>query len=279
MPHEPTRDPGSLKQGIDEGKQVDCVYLDLKKAFDRVPHSALLKKLEAHGFQGKVLRWIKNFLKDRTQRVRVGDAVSQWEPVRSGVAQGTVLGPILFLVFINDLGDDLESTIQIFADDTKVYRIVEAESDNEKLQGEILQLQRKAASYGMEYNGDKCVVMNVGKVNNSFEYHLINEKGERIMLKNIKCEKELGEKVHGDLKVEEQVKVAPGRASVSMRQMKNTFKYMTPEIFKTLYCSHVRPHMEFSIQSWSPYLKKDVEKHEKLQRRATKLVRGIRNRP
>ena len=99
------------------------------------------------------------------------------------------------------------------------------------------------------------------------------------MLKNIKCEKDLGVKVQCDLKVEEQVKVASDRASLSMRQMKNTFKYMTPEIFRTLYCSHVRPHMEFSIQAWSPYLKKDVEKLEKVQRRATKLVRGIRNRP
>ena len=92
---------------------------------------------------------IEHFLKDRTQRVRVGSEVSEWEQVKSGVAQGTVLGPVLFLVYINDLSDDLESTMQIFADDTKVYRIINSTDDCEKLQEEILRLQRKASAFGV----------------------------------------------------------------------------------------------------------------------------------
>ena len=110
---------------LDEGSPVDIICLDFKKAFDKVPHQRLLLKLKAHGIGNGMINWIEKWLIDRRQRVvpRVVDGeVSNWKAVLSGVPQGSVLGPILFLIYINDLDDDITSKVLKFADDTKVFR-------------------------------------------------------------------------------------------------------------------------------------------------------------
>ena len=109
---------------IDVGTSIDVVYLDFLKAFDKVPHRRLLVKLEAYGINGKVLRWIEAFLSGRQQRVNVRGAFSEWSAVTSGVPQGSVLGPILFIIYVNDLPDCIQSYLNIFADDTKLVPFV-----------------------------------------------------------------------------------------------------------------------------------------------------------
>ena len=106
---------------LDEGSPVDIIYLDFKKAFDKVPHQRLLLK-QAHGIGNGMINWIEKWLIDRRQRVVVDGEVSNWKAVLSGVPQGSVLGPILFLIYINDLDDDITSKVLKFADDTKVFR-------------------------------------------------------------------------------------------------------------------------------------------------------------
>ena len=106
---------------IDDGKLVDVIYLDLQKAFDKIPHRRLLTKLEGYGVHGQILCWIEDFLSNRTQYVSVGDEHSDDAPVTSGVPQGSVLGPTLFVYFINDMPDVINCLIKVFADDTKVY--------------------------------------------------------------------------------------------------------------------------------------------------------------
>ena len=103
---------------------MDVVYLDFQKAFDKVPHQRLLIKLKAYGIGESMINWIQAWLTDIRQRVIVEGEISNWKPVLSGVPQGSVLGPILFLIFINDLDDDLSSKVLKFADDTKVFRTV-----------------------------------------------------------------------------------------------------------------------------------------------------------
>ena len=107
---------------LDEGDPLDIIYLDFAKAFDKVPHKRLIKKLEAHGIAGNVSRWIKNWLTDRRQRVNINGKTSNWANVLSGVPQGSVLGPLLFLIYINDIDDGIISKIWKFADDTKICK-------------------------------------------------------------------------------------------------------------------------------------------------------------
>ena len=106
---------------VDEGSPVEIIYLDFNKAFDKVPHQRLLLKLKAHGIGNVMINWIEKWLIDRRQRVVVDGEVSNWKSVLSGVPQGSVLGPNLFLIYINDLDDDITSKVLKFADDTKVF--------------------------------------------------------------------------------------------------------------------------------------------------------------
>ena len=129
-----------ITKWVDDGSPVDVVYLDFQKAFDKVPHQTLLIKLKAYGIGESVINWIQTSLTDRRQRVIVEEEISNWKPVLSGVPQGSVLGPILFLIFINDLDEDLSSKVLKFADDAKVFRTVKTDTDKETLQNDLTKL-------------------------------------------------------------------------------------------------------------------------------------------
>ena len=125
---------------LESGNSVDVVYLDLRKAFDCVPHRRLLSKLQSYGITGKLLDWIENFLIDRKQRVYVRGSSSDWVNVTSGVPQGSVLGPTLFIIFVNDMPNVINSILLMFADDTKLYRTIDSPQDHNILQHDIDQL-------------------------------------------------------------------------------------------------------------------------------------------
>ena len=121
---------------LDRGEPVDAIYLDFKKAFDTVPHERLLNKLDSYGVCDNIRRWVSGFLHDRKQCVSLNGHTSKWSPVTSGITQGSVLGPVLFVVFINDL-PDADNTIRIFADDTKLYGPVTSDQDRKQIQVDI----------------------------------------------------------------------------------------------------------------------------------------------
>ena len=125
---------------VNEGSPIDIIYLDLKKAFDNVPHQRLLLKLKTHGLGNGMINWIEKWLIDRRQRVVVDGEVSNGKSVLSGVAQGSVLGPILFLIYINDLDDDITSKVLKFADDTNVLRKIKSDTDRQQLQDDLNKL-------------------------------------------------------------------------------------------------------------------------------------------
>jgi ribonuclease P/MRP protein subunit RPP40 len=140
-----------VTKAVDEGNAVDAVFLDFAKAFDKVPRKRLLSKLRAHGVAGNLLRWIANWLMQRRQRVVLNGRASGWQSVLSGVPQGSVLGPILFLIFINNLDVQaaLITTVKKFADDTKLGQVVRTDQDRIALQNCLNKLTAWADTWGM----------------------------------------------------------------------------------------------------------------------------------
>ena len=176
-----------INKWVDEGSPVDVIYLDFQKAFDKVPHQRLLLKLKSHGMGNSIINWIEQWLNDRRQRVVVDGEVSSWKPVLSGVPQGSVLGPILFLVYINDLEEGVTGNILKFADDTKLFRKTKEIGDKQKLQDDIDKLVRWSEKWQMLFNFGKCKCLHTGPGNTGMNY----EMGGSILSKTVK-EKDLG---------------------------------------------------------------------------------------
>ncbi len=148
-------------QQLDDGREVDVVYMDFKKAFDSVPHERLLAKLEGYGVTDPMLGWIRSFLSDRTQRVVVRSAASPWRPVTSGIPQGSVLGPVLFVIFINDLPGAVESSLYLFADDSKISRPILSALDRDILQQDLNKMHSWSEDWLLSFHPEKCKVMTV----------------------------------------------------------------------------------------------------------------------
>ena len=150
---------------IDKGKPFDCIYLNFAKAFDKVHHFRLIKKLKAHGVDGNIAKWIFSWLTGRRQHVVINDVSSSWGNVISGVPQGSVLGLLLFLIYINDIDTDLFSKICKFADDTKIGRVVATEDEVQLLRDDLKNLAKWAIDWQILFNVEKFVVMHIGTNN------------------------------------------------------------------------------------------------------------------
>ena len=257
---------------VDEGIPVDVIYLDFAKAFDKVPHTRLIKKLEAHGISGKVSLWISNWLSNRKQRVSLNSNLSGWSDVLSGVPQGSVLGPLLFLIFINDIDDELSCKIIKFADDTKICRNIINNNDAISLNQDLKKLAEWADKWQMQFNVDKCVVMHLGRNNSRHEYTL----GETV-LRTTDLEKDLGVMISSNCKVSEQCSKAVKKANSMLWLLNRKIKFKSKDNITRLYKALIRPHLEYCIQAWNPYEKKDVDLLEGVQRRALRMIYGYRD--
>ena len=259
-----------VEEMTDNGDCVDAVYLDCSKAFDTVPHDLLLLKLKCVGIDGRTLNWIKDFLTNRQQRVQVKDCCSEWRGVWSGVPQGSVLGPTLFLVYVNDLLDGLRSKGKLFADDVKIYRRMMSPGDRDQLQDDLQKLDEWSSKWKLKFNRDKCNVMHIGRKNPCYNYTMSGST-----LSTTSQEKDLGIIISSNMKPSAQVTKAAASANSMLGRIKHTFTCLDRETLPALYKALVRPRMEFAIQAWSPYLRKDISKLERVQRRATKLIPSI----
>ena len=259
----------------DQGRPMDVIYLDFAKAFDKVPHRRLLAKFKAHSIQGKVLDWIENWLADRKQRTVLNGAESDWSDVGSGVPQGSVLGPLAFIVFINDI-DLVCNFIKLmnkFADDTKAANTILTDKDAEDLQDCLHRLVTWADTWGMEFNVTKCKVMHVGRNNPRSEYSM---SGTR--LTTTEAERDIGVMVHHSLRPSTQCSEASRKANVVLGQISRSFHFRDRFTFVKLYKQYVRPHLEFSVPAWSPWTQGDKETLEKIQRRAVRMISGLQGK-
>ena len=250
---------------VDQGYPIDVIYLDFQKAFDKVPHKRLMLKLRALGIVDEIYCWIEDWLKDRKQRVILLGANSDWIGVKSGVPQGSVLGPLLFLIYINDIDEGVASGLLKFADDTKIFGVVANNEDIKKLQGDLINLCRWSKDWLMLFNVEKCKVMHIGYNNKKVKYEMVDK------------EKDLGVIMQNDLKWNSQCTKAVKTANRVLGMIRRSFSYLNKDIALHLYKTLVRPHLEYCVQAWRPHLKKDIELMEGVQRRATKLVPSMRN--
>ena len=255
------------------GGVIDSIYLDFSKAFDCVPHKRLLGKLESYGIRGELHNWIKAFLSDRTHEVVVNGSTSPPSPVLSGIPQGTVLGPVLFVIYINDLLDDLSSEGLMFADDTKIYRQITSREDALTLQSDIDKLEEWSKIWKLHFNHKKCHVLTMGKLENiqcAYRYSVYSQEMEHVFE-----EKDLGVTIDADLKFEEHIASKVRTANAIVGQMRRSFSYLDCDTFKRIYTAFVRPHLEYGVAVWSPHLSRNINALENVQIRATKLVDGL----
>ena len=256
---------------MDEGKPFDMIYFDFQKAFDKVCHERLMVKLRAIGITGKVAEWVEDWLKGRKQRVVVQGEMSSWEKVISSVLQGTVLGGTLFNIFIDDIDMQvLWAIIKKFADDTKIARIVQSEEDARKLQEDIDRMYLWAQKWEMAFNTEKCKVIHVGKKNPRYKYKMGGAE-----LAEAEEEKDLGVLMDGTMKPSKHCETVAKRANATLGMIAKAFHYRSSQTLLPLYKTFVRPQLEYASVAWSPWLEKDIEMLERVQRRAMRMVTNL----
>ena len=260
---------------IDQGGTLDAIYCDFMKAFDKVPHKRLIYKLDKYGIKGNILGWIHSFLNGRTQKVNINGSFSTAAPVSSGIPQGSVLGPILFVIYINDLPDviDKNSFAYLFADDTKIFREIKSQADIDILQKDIDKLVEWSNLWLLKFHPDKCVHIGIGinrKQDNSYRYKMEDKN-----LKISSCEKDIGVFIDSKLKFEEHINHAVNKANRVLGIARKTFDYMDIKTFNHIFKALVRPHLEYAAPIWFPHHNRLKEMIENVQRRATKMVPGL----
>ena len=161
-----------ITKSLSEGFSVVIVYLDFIKAFDMVPHQRLIQKLKGYGIKDDLLKWVQSFLSERRQRVVLGDISSSWANVTSGVPQGSVLGPLMFVMFKNDLPEVIEGFCKLYADDSKIIRVIEDDSSADILQRDIDSVTNWTKEWLMKLNSSKCKVMHFGNKNARSDYFI-----------------------------------------------------------------------------------------------------------
>ena len=262
---------------LDNDIQTDAAYMDFRKAFDSVPHKRLINKLKAYKIDGQILKWIISFLSDRTQYVKINNDCSSKLNVTSGVPQGSVLGPTLFIYFINDLPNVVNDTpIKIFADDTKVYHGITNKDDVSKLQNSIDAMYEWTQKWLLQFNKQKCKILHLGSKNEKNDY-FIGSDDQRITLEETDLEKDLGVYIDPNLDFKKHIKNTVKKASYTSYKILKNFTFKKAKIMVPLFKSLVRPVLEYGNVIWANGVKKYMTKIENVQRKFTKHIKGLSN--
>ena len=251
--------------------QVDVGVLDFSRAFDTVPHERLLRKLAHYGVKGPIHNWIRPFLTESTLWVSIDGASSPATRVSSGVLQGTVLGPLLFMIYINDFPDNISpgTTTCLFVDNCHVYWEVKGIDDQEVLQKDHQSLQEWATRWGMGFNAKKCNIIHVSR--NKPKHHFYCLCGE--ITQEVEYAKYLGVTISANLKWEKHIHDITSKANSTLHFINRTFRYSPESARQIVYFALVHSTIEYSCAVWDPHFKKDVDCLEMVNRRANWIVK------
>ena len=252
-------------------QQVDLILLDFSKAFDKVSHEKVLLKLHNYGVRGQTLKWIKSFLDNRLQSVVLNGSTSDAIPVSSGVPQGSVLGPLLFLAYINDLPQNISSKVRLFADDTAIYLALTSANESVTLQNDLKRLEKWELEWDMEFNPSKCQVIHVTKRKHLIptQYYL-----HGVHLESVSSAKYLGVDISNDLSWDAHINRSSNRANQSLGFLRRNIKVKSEPLKTIAYQTLVRPQLEYASEVWSPHTQTAIDQIEAVQRRAARWIKS-----
>ena len=255
---------------LDECLSTDVVYFDFSKAFDSVPHTRLLLKLQAYGINGQLLSWFKSFLTGRRQCVKINGVLSSWVQVSSGVPQGSILGPLLFSLYVNELPSLVSSQLLMFADDIKLYRTIRSSEDCLVLQNDINILLDWSKRWLLSFNILKCKVLHIGNAPYTGNYTIAGIQLE--LLDNIR---DLGIQIDSKLKFHIHTDMVVKKAYRILGLICKSFECKDSDVMVKLYKTLVRPIVEYNNVIWGPSYTLDNQKLERMQRKATRMIPSI----
>lgn len=271
-----------LTERMDNGCQVDVIYTDYSKAFDRIQHSKLIHKLSTIGICGDLLRWFASYIDNRSQAVVVNNYISSWVSISSGVPQGSLLGPLLFTIFVNDIDICFQnSKLLCYADDMKIISVISSLNDALKLQADLTRLEEYCIANCLDLNPSKCSVLSYNRKRTliKFDYSLAG-----VSLKRDIEMRDLGVVHDVKLKFDSHVDNILAKASKALGfVMRNSRDFTQENTLKTLYCALVRSNLEYASQIWSPRYATYITRIERIQRkfirymcfRSRKLYRSV----
>ena len=260
-----------IAKNLDNGNQTDMILLDFSKAFDKVNHTSLLAKLKHYGIQGQIHSWISCFLKERTQQVLLEGVSSSSSTVLSGVPQGTVLGPLLFLIYINDLPKFISpgTQLKLFADDSAIYRKITSQADHAILQHDLENLTLWEKEWSMQFHPDKCQLLSITnkKSPSTFTYTIHNTN-----IQPTTDAKYLGITLNNKLSWNTHIDNVCQKGNNTLNFMYRNFRTAGSKVKEQLYNTYVRPALEYSSSVWDPHTLDNINKIEKVQRRAARFT-------
>ena len=265
-----------ILQGLEQGLNVDTVYLDFSKAFDKVDKGILCQRMKDKGICGNLGIWLHNFLSGRVQHVVANNMKSFATEVTSGVPQGTVLGPLLFLLLIDSISDiNISAVIRLFADDTRATKIIKSEEDLEIFQDDLEELYQWQTENNMIFNGNKFEVMRYGKneeLKNTCNYLTPNAE-ELIERKEIV--KDLGIKMNDKANFNDHVNFVTSKVKQRAGWVLRSFRRRNPQFMKFMWKTFMQGHIDYCSQLWQPLQSGSLQRIKNLQKSFTKKIPQI----
>ena len=254
-------------KALDEGKEVRAIFCDISKAFDRVWHKGLLFKLRAAGISCSFLNWFADYLNDRKQKVVLPGASSSWTSVGAGVPQGSILGPLLFLLYINDIVEDINSSIRLFADDTSLYIIVDNPIQAaEQLNSDLQKIHRWATKRLVSFNPEKSEsILLSRKYNKPFHPPLTMNQNQIVQAE---FHKRLGVTFSNNCTWHHHIELIKSKSWKRINIMRKLKFELDRKSLKTIYFSFIRPLLEYADVVWNNCTKYESNDLEKIQNEA-----------